>query len=130
MHPIKEHRNRKGWSQRELARRAGLSRQAIERTETWRTSGEYALVRIADALGVSVDELREDVNLASAREAITQLAQKEITPQQYCDRVNRSLGLLKGQTGSFSVGHLKDKRTGEIISDEAGQPHWVIVQVA
>jgi len=59
---LKRFRESRGWSQRELAQRAGIPQPTVGYLETGRRSGltvETAR-RIADALGVSIDRLVGD----------------------------------------------------------------------
>jgi transcriptional regulator with XRE-family HTH domain len=59
---LKRFRDSRGWSQRELAQRAGIPQPTIGYLETGRRSGltvETAR-RIADALGISIDRLVGD----------------------------------------------------------------------
>jgi len=53
-------RKARGWSARELGRRAGMGDAAISRIETGKVSEPRlaTMTRLADALGVSVGELR------------------------------------------------------------------------
>ncbi|NQY10903.1 MAG: helix-turn-helix transcriptional regulator [Flavobacteriales bacterium] len=51
-------RNRKGWSQSELARACGKDRQAMAKLENGKVNPTiYSLLEISDALGVEVMEL-------------------------------------------------------------------------
>jgi transcriptional regulator with XRE-family HTH domain len=55
---VRTHRTKKGWSQLELANRAGLDRKTVNRVE----NGRYApsvetLLLVGDALGVSMNNL-------------------------------------------------------------------------
>ena len=55
---VRTHRTNKGWSQLELANRAGLDRKTVNRVE----NGRYApsvetLLLVGDALGVSMNNL-------------------------------------------------------------------------
>lgn len=55
---IREYRERRGWSQEELAARAKISRPYLGRLETGRQDPRVSvLLRIADALRVTVDDL-------------------------------------------------------------------------
>ena len=55
---LKEARERKGWSQGELARRLGVSRQTINAVETDRYDPSLPLaLRMARLFGVAVPEL-------------------------------------------------------------------------
>lgn len=55
---LREHRLRRGWSQAELARRAGLSRAGVSAAETGRlVPSTVAALALARALGVRVEEL-------------------------------------------------------------------------
>lgn len=58
---LKEHRERKGWSQGELARRLGVSRQTINAVETDKYDPSLPLaLRMAKLFGVSVPDLFVD----------------------------------------------------------------------
>lgn len=59
---IRSERAKRGWSSRELARRAGVSSAAVSLIETERreTPGVETVKAIADALGVTVDALLAD----------------------------------------------------------------------
>jgi transcriptional regulator with XRE-family HTH domain len=55
---VRTHRTKKGWSQLELANRAGVDRKTVNRVE----NGRYApsvetLLLVGDALGVSMNHL-------------------------------------------------------------------------
>jgi transcriptional regulator with XRE-family HTH domain len=55
---VRTHRTKKGWSQLELANRAGVDRKTVNRVE----NGRYApsvetLLLVGDALGVSMNNL-------------------------------------------------------------------------
>ncbi|MFZ9395171.1 MAG: helix-turn-helix transcriptional regulator [Erythrobacter sp.] len=55
---VKEHREAKGWSQGELARRLGVSRQTINAVETDKYDPSLPLaLRMAVLFGVAVPEL-------------------------------------------------------------------------
>lgn len=56
---IKQARERKGWSQRELARQAGVRHAIISELETGKKTDTVGTIlkRLARALGVSVDHL-------------------------------------------------------------------------
>ena len=56
---IKQARERKGWSQRELARQAGVRHAIISELETGKKTDTIGVIlkRLARALGVSVDYL-------------------------------------------------------------------------
>ena len=55
---LKDHRDKHGWSQGELARRLGVSRQTINAVETDRYDPSLPLaLRMAKLFGVSVPEL-------------------------------------------------------------------------
>lgn len=55
---VVEIRQRKGWSQSDLARESGKDRQAIEKLENGKVNPTlYSLVEIAKALNVSVSHL-------------------------------------------------------------------------
>jgi len=49
----------RGWSQEKLAREAGLSYQTVIRTEAGKHMSELTMYRLARALDVDVDELRD-----------------------------------------------------------------------
>jgi transcriptional regulator with XRE-family HTH domain len=71
---LKEHRERLGWNQSELARRSGVPSQVISRLESGTRTGLTLDVarRLARALGVSLDALAgtwEDVAESSPPEA-------------------------------------------------------------
>ena len=52
------HRERHGWSQADLAARAGIAPSTVHRIETGRSLGTAGiLVRLADALQITLDEL-------------------------------------------------------------------------
>ena len=52
---IRDHRRRRGWSQRELAEKAGASRQWVNEVEKGKTRTEIGLVlRALDALDVTL----------------------------------------------------------------------------
>lgn len=62
---IKEYRELLGWSQSELSRRSGVPQSAISRYEAGEQEPGYSrLKRIADALGISVEELESDQSIA------------------------------------------------------------------
>jgi len=56
---IKQARERKGWSQRELARQAGVRHAIISELETGKKTDTIGIIlkRLARALGTSVDYL-------------------------------------------------------------------------
>ena len=55
---LEDHRNRKGWTQQELADRAGVSRQTIISLEKGRYNPSIVLAfRLARQFGVSIEEL-------------------------------------------------------------------------
>ena len=55
---VKDHRERAGWSQGELARRLGVSRQTINAVETDKYDPSLPLaLRMAKLFGVAVPEL-------------------------------------------------------------------------
>ena len=55
---LRQHRNLRGWSQAELARRAGLSRPAVSAIETGRlVPSTAAALALAAALELRVEEL-------------------------------------------------------------------------
>jgi transcriptional regulator with XRE-family HTH domain len=55
---VRSHRSEKGWSQLELATRAGLDRKTVNRIENGRFSPSVeTLVAVSTALGVSVNNL-------------------------------------------------------------------------
>ena len=55
---LREHRARRGWSQEELARRAGLSRAGISAIETYRlVPSAAAALALAEALECRVEDL-------------------------------------------------------------------------
>ena len=55
---VKDHRERTGWSQGELARRLGVSRQTINAVETDKYDPSLPLaLRMAKLFGVAVPEL-------------------------------------------------------------------------
>ncbi|MCP9222506.1 helix-turn-helix transcriptional regulator [Erythrobacter sp. LQ02-29] len=58
---LKEQRERRGWSQGELARRLGVSRQTINAVETDKYDPSLPLaLRMAKLFGVSVPDLFKD----------------------------------------------------------------------
>lgn len=56
---IKKHRKELGWSQQRLAEETGLSHGIIQTLEVARVKspGKIILVKLADAFGISLDEL-------------------------------------------------------------------------
>ena len=55
---LEDHRNRKGWTQQELADRTGVSRQTIISLEKGRYNPSIVLAfRLARQFGVSIEEL-------------------------------------------------------------------------
>lgn len=59
---VKEHRERHGWSQGELARRLGVSRQTINAVETDKYDPSLPLaLRMARLFGVQVPDVFIDV---------------------------------------------------------------------
>lgn len=55
-------RAKKNWSQETLAEKAGTIQQYIERIENQKSEvGSYLLVNIAEALGVNVDTLIQEI---------------------------------------------------------------------
>ena len=61
---IKILRTRKNWSQETLAEKAGTIQQYIERIENQKSEvGSYLLVKIAEALEVSVDTLIHEIKI-------------------------------------------------------------------
>ena len=58
---IRDHRRRRGWSQRELAEKVGASRQWVNEVEKGKTRTEVGLVlRALDALDVALRLDRDD----------------------------------------------------------------------
>ena len=58
---VKEHRNGRGWSQGELARRLGVSRQTINAVETDKYDPSLPLaLRMARVFGLPVEALFHD----------------------------------------------------------------------
>jgi transcriptional regulator with XRE-family HTH domain len=57
---IAQHRTRRGWSQEELAHRAGVSRASIQNAEVRGGAGRSVITRIAAALGMTYDQLTTD----------------------------------------------------------------------
>lgn len=57
---IKELRQHKGWSQQELASRAGVSISSVVRAERGTSSNKSTLRLLAQALGVDVEELSRE----------------------------------------------------------------------
>jgi transcriptional regulator with XRE-family HTH domain len=55
---VRQYRTKMGWSQLELANRAGLDRKTVNRVENGRfTPSVETLLLVGDALGVSVNNL-------------------------------------------------------------------------
>jgi transcriptional regulator with XRE-family HTH domain len=55
---VRTHRTNKGWSQLELANRAGLDRKTVNRVENGRFAPSVeTLLLVGDALGVSMNNL-------------------------------------------------------------------------
>jgi transcriptional regulator with XRE-family HTH domain len=55
---VRKYRTKMGWSQLELANRAGLDRKTVNRVENGRfTPSVETLLLVGDALGVSVNNL-------------------------------------------------------------------------
>ena len=64
---IAELRKEKGWSQEELAERAGVTRQAVSKWESTQSMPDLdKLVQLSEALGVSTDYLLKDEQAQSA----------------------------------------------------------------
>ena len=60
---IREFRERRGWSQSELAERVGVHWQTVQRVESGKTEpGTAKMSRYAEALGVSLEALRPIVD--------------------------------------------------------------------
>jgi len=60
MTPLRTLRLERGWTQKELARRAGMCKQQVQRYESYvdlSCSAHKNLAAIAEALGVAVDDL-------------------------------------------------------------------------
>lgn len=57
---VREIRIRRGWSQEQLAEISGLSVRTVQRIERGGHAGLASVQRLAAALGVEVEELRED----------------------------------------------------------------------
>lgn len=63
---IRRHRHTLGWSQRTLARAAGVSRGVVDKIEAGaRNPSPDTLQRLADAIGVTVDELAEALEVSA-----------------------------------------------------------------
>ena len=85
---LKNIRNKKGLSQRELESKSGVSRKSIERAEKHTESRNVTVKRLARALGVSVEELCP--KFATNEEALEAIQEKlndkslniRYTPQQ------------------------------------------------
>ena len=55
---VRQYRTKMGWSQLELANRAGLDRKTVNRVENGRFTPSFeTLLLVGDALGVSVNNL-------------------------------------------------------------------------
>lgn len=55
---VRKHRTNKGWSQLELANRAGLDRKTVNRVENGRFAPSVeTLLLVSEALGVSMNNL-------------------------------------------------------------------------
>ncbi|WP_370215079.1 helix-turn-helix domain-containing protein [Collinsella sp. AM17-1] len=85
---IRRHRNEGGMTQREIADEVGLTESAIRNYERGiRTSGDQRIGRIAEALDVSADSIRE-IGVSGVRGALEVLF-----------RYERELGLMPVVTG-------------------------------
>lgn len=65
---VKALRKLKGWTQKELAKEARVSQQAIWKIESGKAAESRKLPQIADALGVQVEELTQSAILAPVKE--------------------------------------------------------------
>ncbi|MBQ6638823.1 MAG: helix-turn-helix transcriptional regulator [Lachnospiraceae bacterium] len=54
---IKKERNAKNWSQRQLGEASGIANTVISSFENGKTPGLASIVKIADSLGISIDQL-------------------------------------------------------------------------
>lgn len=75
-------RSAKGWSQDDLARRAGVSQGTIGHLESGRNTSSRKLPDIAQALGMSVEEL------ISGKASFTQTAQEHSNPPPWPFKVS------------------------------------------
>ncbi len=89
---LKELREARGWTQAQLAARAKVERSTIQNVESGRVQRPNTLPHIADALGVTVEELTGDAEPQSVDELEEIL--EELTAA--LDRFRRWRG--KGQT--------------------------------
>lgn len=99
---IAECRDRKGWTQKELAQRAGISAAFLSEIENDRRGiGADALLEIADALGASLDYLmRGEVQSQSVRRSL-------VVPPELAEAADEQ---------GWSTGHTMDLlRTREIV---------------
>jgi len=87
---IKELRTERGWTQKELGRRSGITRESISAVEIGKSrkpSGE-TLIKLARAFGIRPEELYEAAGYI--KEAKTAYRYKE-TPQEAADRLKLTL---------------------------------------
>lgn len=73
---IKAERDARGWSQQQLAKRAGVSQQLITRLETGKTLETKRIVQFAKAFGMTAEELQGGASPPTA-----------IAPEQLVHRV-------------------------------------------
>ena len=69
---VKAQRNKKGWSQSDLAKRADLSQGAISQLENGSSENSRHLSAIAKALGVSTEHLTEGIEQTSSHKDLLQ----------------------------------------------------------
>ncbi|NVJ08378.1 helix-turn-helix transcriptional regulator [Myxococcus sp. AM001] len=76
---VRRHREQKSWSQETLAGAADISVRTVQRVEKGDGAGKEALLAIAGALEVSVDDLRTDSRQVLA--LLLGVAPHEVTPE-------------------------------------------------
>lgn len=59
-HNVREKRQRRGWSKEKLADLAGVSLRTVNRLEAGNDAQVSTLIKVAEALGTSIDGLLDD----------------------------------------------------------------------
>lgn len=88
---IREAREKRRWSQQDLANRVGVSQPAIKKIESGETAQSKHLPKIAQVLDIDLAELVPSLEMDTARKLIIEkLAEKGLSMKEASSRIDRN----------------------------------------